>query len=173
MKASLALEYARHSKPKAASAGYGPSVASPWNSNGFRIAIDGLEKDCENVTTVAPLKRSHGVKLELSGNEGIPGKSRTNTDLSNIVITLPESNAKGFLDWHNDFVMNGNSNDERNGRIEYFGPSNNSYFIVELKNLGILKVQTPSVFPGNSNRPVAIEMYCESMNISAGNAAIK
>jgi hypothetical protein len=97
-----------------------------------------------------------------------PGKM----EFPNLVVTLAESNAQDFFDWHEHFLIKGNNGqeDEKGGKLEYLTPNlSEVLFTITFFNLGIFKL-APEKVEANSDqiRRVRAEMYCEQMTFSAG-----
>jgi hypothetical protein len=68
---------------------------------------------------------------------------RPSLDVSNLAVTLPESAASTFFDWHQDFVIAGHNgqNKEKHGTLDFLSPSlADSLFHLTLKGLGIFKL---------------------------------
>lgn len=131
-------------------------------ASAFRLTIEGLEAACAHVSRIEPIalewravKRAVG---EMRDYELEPGMA----DPSNLVINLPESAAKGFYDWFEDFVVKGNSGQDREKR----GTLEAGPFLLQFGNLGVSAISRPSGMAGAA-RKIQVEMYCESIRFSA------
>lgn len=154
---------------------YASSLQKAWNIGSFRLRIAGLEADCAQVTRINSLNLKQGIQSLEVGQSRFSQKEPTKVEYSNLVVTLPEMSAKGFIKWHEDFVVNGNNSStaEKNGTLEFFAPkSTQPYFLLEFSNLGIMSIGSAKLIT-KTNVPITIEMYCESMKFGAGSAAIK
>jgi hypothetical protein len=82
-------------------------------------------------------------------------------------VTLAESAAESFFDWHEDFVIEGNNGpaQEKNGLLEFLTPNlGQTVFSIELRRLGIFKLAPDKLEAGSDQiRRVTAEMYCEEM----------
>jgi tail tube protein gp19 len=145
----------------------GAAVSMPRKnvlSSSFRLTIDGLEEACRHVSRIEPISIAFKMRSQdLGGIRGYSQSELWNVDSGNLAITLTESKAKGFNDWFQDFVINGNNGPDRekNGRLE-LGP-----FSLKFGNLGIFKMTKPSNPSGAMARKAKVEMYCESIRFSA------
>ena len=139
-------------------------VQKQWLPANFRLKIDGLDEPCKRVNKIEALT----VKQKVVEDQGGAGEY----EVPDLVITLPESVAKPFYDWHEDFVIKGNnsSEGEKNGKLEYLTPNlSEALFTLEFFNLGIFKL-APEKGEANSDqiKRVTAEMYCERMTFSFG-----
>jgi phage tail-like protein len=156
--------------------GGGPSIAGrfpihsgqkQWLPSNFRLRIDGLEIPCSRVNKIDALvikqKNMENAVGELRDYEREP----MYLEISNLVITFPESHADEFYKWHEDFVIKGNNNDdkERDGTLEFLNPSlKDVLFTLTFKHLGIFRLTAEKAESGvESLRRVKAEMYCEEM----------
>lgn len=133
----------------------GTSKQKKWLASNFRLTIDGL--DGKKVSAVDALTIRQSAASREQGKLEIP----------NLAVTLPESAAQSFFDWHQDFVINGNngSESEKNGMLEYLNPNlAEALFTITFQHLGIFKLAAEKVEAGSENiRRVKAEMYCEQM----------
>ena len=135
-----------------------------WLAGSFHLTIDGLEEACKHVSRIEPISIAFKMRSqELGGIRGYSQSELWSVDPGNLAITLTESKAKGFNDWFQDFVINGNNGQDRekNGRLE-LGP-----FSLKFGNLGIFRMTKPSNPSGAIARKAKVEMYCESIRFSA------
>jgi hypothetical protein len=96
-------------------------------------------------------------------------------EIPNLVVTVAESHAKEFYDWHQDFVINGNNGDdkERGATLEFLAPNlHDTLFTLTFQHLGIFKITPDKVEAGTESiRRVKCEMYCEDITFQYSNAA--
>jgi len=134
-----------------------------WLASNFRLTIDGL--DCTKVSKVDAIT----IKQKVTERE--PGK----LEIPNLAITLAESSAQSFYDWHEDFVINGNngSESEKNGMLEYLTPNlGQALFTINFQHLGIFRLAPEKAEAGSDQiRRVEAEMYCEQMTFKFGKGA--
>jgi len=137
-----------------------PKAQKKWLASNFRLTIDGL--DCKKVNTVEGFTLKQPVSRDQIGTLEVP----------NLGVTLPESAAQPFFDWHEDFVINGNngSGNEKNGMLEYLAPNlADVLFTINFQNLGIFKLAPEKVEAGSEQvARVKAEMYCEQMTFKVG-----
>ena len=133
----------------------------------FYLRIDGLEEACKHVTRIEPISLAWKKALNSVGAERNYSIEVVPQNPGNLMITLPESRAKGFYDWFDDFVIKGNNSQdkEKRGTLEA-GP-----FSLEFGNLGALKMSEPSRSGGAAIRRTMVEMYCESISFNASSDA--
>jgi hypothetical protein len=124
-----------------------------WTLSNFRVAIQGL--DCSQVNKVDSLQFSrHGSPPILA-------------------VTLAESKTKGFYDWHQDFVVKGNTKSEKTGTLTYLTSDlGTALFTLMFHNLGIFKVTPDKTSSGHENiRRVKAEMYTEHLDFKYSSGA--
>ena len=140
-----------------------------WLPANFRLKIDGLDEPCRRVNKIEALTIKQKVVQDPVG------AVQFGYEIPNLVITLPESHAKAFYDWHEDFVIKGNNSDEaeKGGSLEYLTPDlKEALFTVTFKNLGIFKVTPDKTEAGSEQiRRVKCEMYCEDIRFNYSPAA--
>ena len=95
-------------------------------------------------------------------------------EFPNLVVTLPDANAKDFYDWHEDFVIKGNSSKEKTGFLEYLTPDLKSViFKLGFQGIGIFKLSPEKVEQGSDQiRRVKAEMYVEDITFDFTSAAV-
>jgi len=142
-----------------------PGKQKLWTAANFNLKIDGLE-NCEKVTKVDALTVKQKVVQHYTGKHREYEIEPTSVETPNLVITVAESFAKPFFDWHEDFVIKGNCDDdkEKNGELLYLPQSvneGNGLFRLGFSHLGIFKITPEKVEVGDKIRYVKVEMYCE------------
>lgn len=161
--------------------GSGAQLPSPrqkfpaWNAANFRLRIDGLEEPCARVNKIEALVFKQKLNPPPSGDTRDYEQEATSVEIPNLVITFPESHAKPFYDWLEDFVVKGNNGDDREkgGTLEYLTPNlNEALFALTFHNLGIFKLTAEKAESNSDNiRRVKAEMYCESIEFDYSAAA--
>jgi len=139
-----------------------------WSPANFRFGIKGIDTSKVSKIDALTVKQTAATG-ETGENRDVelePGK----IEFPNLAIMLPESNAGSFYDWHEDFVIGGNSSDEseRNGEIVYLASDQKTELArLDLFNLGIFKI-APEKQEANVEqiRRVKAEMYCERMSFT-------
>ena len=142
-----------------------PEVQKKWLASNFRLKIDGL--DCTRVNKVEAITVKQKVVENPVGEPRDYEKEPAHLEIPNLVITLAESHAKEFFDWHEDFVIKGNNGQdkEKGGSLEFLTPNlSETLFTITFENLGIFKLTPEKVESGSENlRRIKAELYCEDM----------
>jgi hypothetical protein len=90
-----------------------------WRTSSFRLRIAGL--DCTKVHRVGAFSISQVIDTGASG-EGREGEvTQPRLVFPDLFVTLAESSARTWLDWHDDFLVKGNnsSTNERQGTLTF------------------------------------------------------
>lgn len=140
-----------------------PRVQKMWVCSGFRLDIKGMP--CSNVLTVDALTFKQQTVENPAGETAYPDKHPVHINAPDLVITIPESDAKPWYQWHRDFVVNGKSgrDSELSGSLE-FQTANRQHtlFTVHFPILGITKFAPEKLESGSDKiRTVKITMYTE------------
>jgi|GEM_PF-2237763 len=124
----------------------------------FTLSIQNLSLN--DVVRIEPMVLSMSL---IPTPQGGGYQSATPRELSTLRIQLPESTARDFYTWHNDFVVKRlpGGEQERMALIQWMNPQNPSKAVLKLKlfGLGILSVIRLPSKPGY----VQVEMYCEKL----------
>ena len=141
-----------------------------WAVSNFRIKIDGL--DCTHVSKVDPIAATAITVASPVGQFRDYSLQPTHLECSDLVLTLADSAAQSFYDWHNDFVVNGNNgaDKEKAGTIEILDRTlKTTLFTLSFSGLGIFEL-APSEGDGNSPeiRRVVASLYCETITFALG-----
>jgi hypothetical protein len=132
-----------------------PGAQKQWLPSNFRLKIAGLEQDCTAVSKIEAL----AVEPNQAGK-------------INLVVYLTEARAKGFFQWHDDFVVKGSSQAEKSGTLEYLSSDmSQALFTISFDHLGIFKMTVNKMESASENiRHVKAEMYCEKMHFDYSGA---
>jgi len=144
-----------------------------WTCANFDLTIDGIPEDVlGNVTKVDALTIKQKVVQHYTGKHRDYQVEPTSVETPNLVLTIAESFAKPFMDWHEDFVIKGNCGDknEKTGSLVYLSQSTTreELFTLNFSQLGIFKVTPEKVEVGDKIRYVKVEMYCEQIKFNFG-----
>jgi T4-like virus tail tube protein gp19 len=135
--------------------------------SGFKLTIDDL--DCSKVSKIDPFTVTQTILFDEIGDEREVVKAPSQVVFPNLRVTLSESGAQSWLNWHEDFVVKGNNDDseERNGRLSFVAPNLKEEFAaVKLFNLGIFRiVPDKSEATKDQIRRVTADLYCERMEL--------
>jgi len=146
-----------------------PQQQKKWLPSNFKLEIDGL--DCTRVNKVGPLVARQAVMESAAGELRDYEREPSHWDFGNLIVTLPESHAEGWHQWHEDFVIKGeNGNDkEKNGSLVYLAPDlKTELFRVKLSHLGIFRLHEDAAEAGSEQiHRIEAEMYCEQMELQS------
>ena len=144
-----------------------------WLPNNFRLTIDGL--NCKRVNKVDAIVIKQKVIDNAVGEDLVFEKEPAQIDFPNVVLTLPEADSKQWYDWHQKFVIDGNSDpsQEKGGHLEFLTPDLKTVlFTIKFFQLGIIKFTPDKLESGSDKlRMVKIEMYCERMEFEYSSAS--
>ncbi len=140
-----------------------------WLPSNFRLRINGLEKSCARVNKIDAIVIKQK-SVESPFNESRDWEREPATlEFPNLVITLPEADAGPFQDWYEDFVIDGNNDQdaERPGTLEFLSSNlREILFSIELRQIGIFKITPDKLEAGSENiRRTKVEMYVEEMHV--------
>jgi phage tail-like protein len=140
-------------------------IQKKWLPSNYKLVID--KTDCTRVNKIEAITVKQKVVENPTGELRDYEKEPAHLEIPNLVVTLAESHAKEFYDWHEDFVIKGNNGDdkERGGTLTYLTPDlKTELFTITFEHLGIFKLTPEKVEAGSENiRRVKAEMYCEDM----------
>jgi hypothetical protein len=91
------------------------------------------------------------------------------------VVTLSESHADEFFNWHEDFVIKGNctQDKERGGQLQFLASDLKPIFTLTFSNLGIFSMTPEKSEAASENiKRVKVEMYCEQIKFKAESGAV-
>jgi len=147
-----------------------------WLPANFRIRIDGCEIGCAKVSKIDALTIKQKVTENSVGEIRDYQQEATSVNVSNLVITLPESHADEFYRWHEDFVIKGNNGEDREkgGTLEYLTPNlAEVLFTLHFYHLGVFKITADkNEASGEPIRRLKVEMYCEDFRYDFSGAAV-
>ncbi|HWN19856.1 MAG TPA: phage tail protein [Gemmatimonadales bacterium] len=166
-------EYTR-TKPGSGQSGSGIDAKSQkrWTRANFRFEMSGLDGTKVNKIDSITVRQTtvENPVGELRDYEKEPGK----IEFSNLKITLAALSAQTWVDWHNDFLVKGNSGaaQERSGAIVYLDPTRTSELgRVNLSNCGIFRLGREKAEAGSESiQRMVAELYCERMELVVNNA---
>jgi hypothetical protein len=150
------------------SAGRG-AIQKRWLPSNFRLQIDGLEGACTRVNKIEAIVVGQGRSKGYEAR-GMAGGMQA----SNLVVTLPETDAAAFYKWQEGFVK-GNPGREsgKNGTLTYLTPDlREAFFTLTFRGLGISRVLRGRIERGGENIPRAtVEMIYQGLAFAHGPAA--
>jgi phage tail-like protein len=147
-----------------------PALPKPWSVANFRLLLDGL--DCTRVNKIGALWLRQGLSEIAVGQSRTSEQSPTSLDISDVVITLADTQADDFYDWFESFVVSGNNaaSNEKNGTLQFLTANLQEVLMsLTLRGLGIFKWYPEKVEAGSDGiRRVQVELYCDDMSFSYG-----
>jgi phage tail-like protein len=176
----FAPETTRITKPNSAASSkseygtYGKNEQKVWLPCNFKLEIDGI--DCSKVNRIEPFTVKQTLATSSVGSARDTVKEPGKLEFPNLKITIPESAAQPFLDWHESFVIKGNNDEkaEKGGTLTFLMPSRPEPLAqIKFYNLGIFRVQ-PEKNEANSDsvKRVQVELYVERMEFVPGASVI-
>lgn len=143
------------------------SKQKQWLPANFKLAVDGLDATKVNKIDSFTIKQS--IVIGEIGDERDFQREPGKLEFPNLAITLAETSAQSWLDWFEDFVINGNSgqSDEKNGSLTFLASNlKDELGTINFFNLGIFKL-APEKAESNSDsiRRLKAELYCERMEL--------
>ncbi|MBC7944583.1 MAG: phage tail protein [Burkholderiales bacterium] len=143
-----------------------PTKQKQWLVSNFRLDIPGL--DCAKVSRIDTFT----VKQTLIRHTDGAGATRIapdRLDFPNLKISLAESSAQSWLQWHEDFVVKGNNGagQERKGSLTLLAPNLTSELVrINFFNLGIFRMgREKAAADKQAIARLTAELYCERMEL--------
>lgn len=147
--------------------------AKQWLNCNFRVTIPGI--DCSTVSKVGALTITQEMVASAVGQQHNP-QAASKVDYPNLALTLSESHAQNFYDWHQDFVIIGRNTPDKlkQATLEILAPDLKSpLFTLTFRELGIFRLDTEKADAGSENiRRVRAEMYCDKLDFDYGPGAL-
>ncbi len=167
---TFAPEYTRTTKASGRVSTPGRTEQKLGLSSNFRLAIDGL--DCSRVSRVGAITIKQSIATDDIGVERDPLREPGKIEFPNLTVTMSEMSAQSWLDWFDDFVVNGNNDEskEKSGSISLLAANLvDELMRIDLFNLGIFRIG-PDKAEANSDQiaTVTAHLYCERMELHAG-----
>lgn len=150
---------------KASLGAYRVAGGPPWRTANFRLLIDGLENESTGATRIEPLKAK--LKIQSFGTGSSTQLASTGVDYTHLIVYLPSSNLKSFMNWHNR-ILDGEERQERTGVLELLSPGGTKLFEIDLEGL---MIQTLTLPVGGGAGSAKIDMYCWSLEFSYSDKA--
>jgi hypothetical protein len=169
----IAPDYARQEAPTAGAGGSGAKSGADqqkkWLCANFRLKLDGL--NCTRVSRIEPLVLKTVIVENPVGEMREYEKEPAHIEVPDLVVTLAERDAQDFHTWHEDFVIRGNSGEdkEKSGTLELLAPNlQEVLFTLSFSGVGIYKLASLRADATETIRRVTASMYCEEMKFAVG-----
>lgn len=171
---SLDPEYTRYKKGdgKKPSSEYGKFQQKTWIPSNFRVEIAGL--DCKKIRKVDALTVKSTTQRDEAGdqrdNPVIPGK----LECPNVKITLSAQGADSWWNWHEEMVIKGNTEMEKNIALVFLNQKRDKEISrVNLTNCGIFKLSASAgEAMADAVKTLDAELYAEEIDIEYADAQI-
>ncbi|MEP7227512.1 MAG: hypothetical protein ABI785_09140, partial [Gemmatimonadales bacterium] len=138
-----------------------------WLPANFRLELPGL--DVSKVPRIESFTVGQHMAEPAVGESRVSAKEAGGIEFPSLKIAIPEVTAKTWVDWSDDFIVKGNSGDEKekNGAIVFLDPSlKNELGRVNLINCGIAGLGPErQVANAEAVRRMVAELYCERMEL--------
>jgi hypothetical protein len=166
----LAPESARTQKTSGTAATLPGAKPKLWLPANFRLAIDGL--DAKRVSKIDSFTVRSAAVEDTVGELRDVVRAPAKVEFPNLRITLAESGAQTWFDWHDDFVVKGNNDEtrEKGGSLTFLAPNlKDELGEIRFFNLGIFRL-APLPRPSGSDQVARLvaDLYCERMELSVG-----
>ncbi len=131
----------------------------------FRLEIAGL--NCKTVSRIESFTVKQRAVRDDIGDARDQKKEPGKLEFPNLKITLAEKGAEAWLAWHEDFVVKGNNNQdkEKSGSLTLLSPNlKDELLTIRFSNMGIFSLK-PEKGEANSEaiRRLVAELYVEKM----------
>jgi hypothetical protein len=138
-----------------------------WLPSNFKLEIDGL--DCSKVNKVDGISIKQKIQTDDLGDARDMLKEPATIDFPDLKITFAEVSNQPWVDWFNDFVIQGNctQDKEKNGRLVFLSPNRQEELCsVSFFNLGIFKYNVDDSEANKEGiKRNTVELYCERMEL--------
>lgn len=137
-----------------------------WQLCNFQLKIDGLDQATARASKIEALTITQRVSQNAIGNAKEYNTDPTFVEVSHLTVTVPDDYADSLRQWMDNFVISGNTGDERAGVINVLASNKKDIlFSLTLSNLGIFKLTPDQTDAGKSGiRRIKADMYCEEMD---------
>ena len=139
-----------------------------WMASGFRLNIDGID-DMKYTNKVEAFTIKQGIKKFYVGQERFPQVEPTKIEFPHIVGTIALEYADKLLEWHEKYVMKGQSDTkaQKTGSIEFLTPQRDkTIFSIHMYEVGLMSlVVLPSQANQDQIKRVKFELYVGRMDL--------
>jgi len=137
--------------------------ADKWLTSDFRLTISGLEDATSRAMKIDALAFKQTVILAREGGSrdsvNLPG----GLEFPDLAVTVPLSHSQSFYDWHESFVIQGDSGSagEKQGKLEILDTRQKAIFSLSFQQLGVFRVATDKDVTGEQIVRVKAGMYVD------------
>jgi phage tail-like protein len=153
----------------------GKGEQKKWTAANFKLEIDGCPTACKWVNKIEALTIKQKVVKSQVGEQRDYQIECAHVEYPNLVLTVSESHADEFYNWHEDFVIKGNctQDKERGGQLQFLSSDLKPLFTLTFSNLGIFSLTPEKSEAGSENiKRAKVEMYCEQVKFKAEGGAV-
>ena len=139
-----------------------------WRTSDFKLKIDGLDDATSRALKIEAITIKQKVVENPIGENRDPAQQPAGLDFSDLAVSVADSHAKSFYDWHQDFVIQGNNGDdqERSGTLDYLDSRLRPLFTLTFSHLGIYRLDKQSPVARDQILTVKGEMYVERIGFA-------
>ena len=144
-------------------------------ASNFKFTLKGLENASKRIRSIDSITIKES-RTDADGEVRFFLAGEPTLHVSNVILTLPITDAEPWLDFLDDFVIRGNNADEfeRQGSIELLDTSlKDTQFTLDLQNVGIVRARRLRLDAGSEVvATMEVELYCESVVFTPSSDAI-
>lgn len=168
----FAPEYTRDTKASGKPNTAKTPAQKQFLASSFRFELG--ELPCAKVSKIDSFTVTQTVSTDGVGDGRGAPKDPGKLDFPNLRVTISEADAGAWSDWHEDFVIKGNSGDEneKTGVIVFLTPNRQVELgRVTLHNVGIFALRRTLAAAADQVAHVVADLYCERMELQVGKPA--
>ncbi len=131
----------------------------------FKFELGSLP--CSRVATIDSLSVKVNVSSDSVGSNRPVNKTANSIDFSNIFLTISAADLKPWLEWHKQFIIDGNNSqsDELSGRLVFLAPDlHDELLAIRLQGVGIFSLQRVMEAADKISR-FRVGLYCQRMEL--------
>jgi hypothetical protein len=139
-----------------------------WHPTDFRFTIDGLEEASAKVQKVDAITINLGVARDHRGQGRDERQELRKVNFPHLKLTLLEADAEPFFVWHENFVINGQNEEEKHktGSLVYLNRTRQKDLLtLTFSGLGLFKISAERTNNEDKIASVTVEMSCENITV--------
>ena len=161
----FAPELIRAKQPSGKAAAPAKAATKPFLRGNFKLEIDGL--DATKVNKIDSFSVTQDLVEEAVGEARDYVNAPAKLTFPNLRISMPQASAEKWFEWFEDFVVRGNSTQdkEKNGTLTFLSPDRKTALAqIKLQQLGIFRIsEDAATAAADTIHRVVAELYCEKM----------
>jgi hypothetical protein len=151
--------------------GFSTKAQKKFMASNFRFSVSKLESESKRVMRVQSLTIKQSIAESGVGEERVPQRQPGTLQISNVLVTVPLAFGKPWLDWVDDFLVKGNSDDgsERTATLQCLDQAlKDPLFTLTLSHVGPIRARRQVASSGiDAISLLELELYCESVAFAA------